>query len=136
MRHRTSDDATYATPAVGSKNPTSMLSVVDLPAPLGPSRPKHSPAPTASDSSRTAARRTPPVPPPPSPPPPPRCVPRASKVFSRPCATIGHASRTSLGAPLPPPPPPSCSSNSMPRSCRSLATRSVSASTSGWQPGW
>src|SRR3982750_2620480 len=41
-------------PAVGSMMPTAMCTVVLLPAPFGPSRPKTSPLPTDSDSPSTA----------------------------------------------------------------------------------
>mmetsp|Transcript_40228 Transcript_40228/g.119922 ORF Transcript_40228/g.119922 Transcript_40228/m.119922 type:complete len:253 (+) Transcript_40228:1632-2390(+) len=45
-----------ACPPDTSSKPVSMLIAVDLPAPLGPSRPKHSPRPTASVRLSTATR--------------------------------------------------------------------------------
>ena len=40
---RTSKPSTVAVPAVGSSTPHSMRMIVDLPLPLGPSRPKIAP---------------------------------------------------------------------------------------------
>ena len=46
--------AIEAEPVVGARMPSRIRSVVVLPAPLGPSRPKTSPASTVNETSRTA----------------------------------------------------------------------------------
>src|SRR5882672_4250722 len=46
--------STSTLPAVGSFSPSRISTVVVLPAPFGPSRPKHSPAPTSRSSPSTA----------------------------------------------------------------------------------
>ena len=48
---------TVALPAVGEMSPASIRTVVVLPAPFGPSRPKISPSPTVKAMSCTAVRR-------------------------------------------------------------------------------
>src|SRR3954454_4596212 len=48
--------ATYAAPEVGRASVQSMLMVVVLPAPLGPRKPKTSPAATSKLTPRTASR--------------------------------------------------------------------------------
>src|SRR3954469_15317953 len=52
----TSKPATVAAPAVGSTRVHSILMVVDLPAPLGPRKPKTSPAATSKSTPSTATR--------------------------------------------------------------------------------
>ena len=49
-----SNPATVALPAVGSTSVHSILIVVDLPAPLGPRKPKTSPAATSKSTQSTA----------------------------------------------------------------------------------
>ncbi len=51
----TSWPATHARPPVGATRVVSMPMVVDLPAPLGPSRPKNSPCGTSRSMPRTAS---------------------------------------------------------------------------------
>src|SRR5579863_2627361 len=46
---------TIAVPAVGARNPVIIFIVVDLPAPLGPRKPRTSPAGTVNETSSTAA---------------------------------------------------------------------------------
>src|SRR5262249_40283659 len=48
--------STRTSPALGTANPVSILMVVVFPAPLGPSRPTHSPASTRNVRSATACR--------------------------------------------------------------------------------
>src|SRR5881275_2403738 len=56
-RSRTmSKPATSAVPDVGSTSVQSILMVVDLPAPLGPRKPKTSPAATSKSTPSTATR--------------------------------------------------------------------------------
>ena len=50
----TSWPSTYAAPASGRSSPTAIDSVVVLPAPLGPSRPKNEPAGTSRSTPATA----------------------------------------------------------------------------------
>jgi hypothetical protein len=50
----TSWPATEALPPVGGSSVQSILTMVDLPAPFGPRKPKTSPAPMFRSTSRTA----------------------------------------------------------------------------------
>src|SRR5258708_34816492 len=52
----TSNPPTVARPDVGASNPHKMRIVVDLPAPLGPRKPKTSPCATSSETLSTATK--------------------------------------------------------------------------------
>src|SRR5262245_31769674 len=52
----TSCPATRTAPALGVRNPVTIFIVVDLPAPLGPRKPRTSPLATSKDTPSTALR--------------------------------------------------------------------------------